>query len=57
MTNFVDRTKIYSILGFTGAVSFDELKPLLASLLAIVLDFAYSFAKKKIKDLKDKKDE
>ncbi|MFU2095081.1 hypothetical protein ACQ1P2_07400 [Ornithobacterium rhinotracheale] len=57
MTNFVDRTKIYSILGFTGAVSFDELKPLLASLLAIVLDFAYSFAKKKIRDLKGKKDE
>ncbi|MCK0204347.1 hypothetical protein [Ornithobacterium rhinotracheale] len=52
MTNFVDRTKIYSILGFTGAVSFDELKPLLASLLAIVLDFAYSFAKKKIKRFK-----
>ncbi|MGP6534362.1 hypothetical protein [Ornithobacterium rhinotracheale] len=57
MTNFIDRTKIYGVLGFTGAISFDELKPLLASLLAIVLDFAYSFAKKKIKDLKDKKDE
>nr|WP_185147445.1 hypothetical protein [Ornithobacterium rhinotracheale] len=57
MTNFVDRTKIYSILGFTGAVSFDELKPLLASLLAIVLDFAYSFAKKKIREFKDNRDE
>ncbi|UOH78417.1 hypothetical protein MT996_02860 [Ornithobacterium rhinotracheale] len=57
MTNFVDRSKIYGILGFTGAVSFDELKPLLASLLAIVLDFAYSFAKKKIREFKDNRDE
>nr|WP_164881944.1 hypothetical protein [Ornithobacterium rhinotracheale] len=57
MTNFVDRSKIYGILGFTGAVSFEEFKPLVASLLAILLDFGYSFLKKKIKDLRDKKEE
>ncbi|MGP2571592.1 hypothetical protein ACT4R9_11360 [Ornithobacterium rhinotracheale] len=57
MTNFIERTKIYGVLGFTGAISFDELKPLLASLLAILLDFGYSFAKKKINNLKNRKDE
>lgn len=57
MSNFVERSKIYSILGFTGAVSFEEFKPLLASVLAILLDFGYSLIKKKLKQLQEKKDE
>lgn len=50
MQELYERAKIYSVGGVAGSISLDDAKPIMLAILAIVLDGAYEFGKKWIKN-------